>query len=102
MVAVRGLLPGSGHRDPIAGYLFGPRVGAWTYNIVHSYATPATVGLVCWWLQWPVGSLLIWTAHIGFDRLLGYGLKYPTAFRDTHLRMAGPATLRWPVRRIVT
>jgi hypothetical protein len=28
---------------------------------------------------------LIWLAHIGADRLLGYGLKYPTAFKDTHL-----------------
>jgi hypothetical protein len=28
---------------------------------------------------------VIWVAHIGFDRLLGYGLKYPTAFKDTHL-----------------
>ena len=28
---------------------------------------------------------LIWAAHIGVDRVLGYGLKYPTAFRDTHL-----------------
>ena len=29
---------------------------------------------------------LIWISHIGFDRLLGYGLKYPTQFRDTHLQ----------------
>jgi hypothetical protein len=29
---------------------------------------------------------LIWLAHIGVDRLLGYGLKYPTAFKDTHLQ----------------
>jgi hypothetical protein len=28
---------------------------------------------------------LIWSAHIGIDRLLGYGLKYPTAFKETHL-----------------
>jgi hypothetical protein len=34
----------------------------------------------------PVQIALIWAAHIGVDRLLGYGLKYPTAFRDTHLR----------------
>ena len=29
---------------------------------------------------------LIWLAHIGVDRLLGYGLKYPTGFKDTHLQ----------------
>ena len=28
---------------------------------------------------------LIWLAHTGADRLFGYGLKYPTAFKDTHL-----------------
>jgi hypothetical protein len=28
---------------------------------------------------------LIWTAHIGFDRLLGFGLKYSNRFKDTHL-----------------
>jgi Domain of unknown function (DUF4260) len=28
---------------------------------------------------------LIWLAHIGIDRVLGYGLKYPTGFKDTHL-----------------
>jgi len=29
---------------------------------------------------------LIWLAHIGFDRALGFGLKYPTHFKDTHLQ----------------
>jgi hypothetical protein len=36
-----------------------------------------------------VAIALIWAAHIGFDRLLGYGLKYPTAFTDTHLGKIG-------------
>jgi hypothetical protein len=29
---------------------------------------------------------LIWIAHIGVDRALGYGLKYPSSFKDTHLQ----------------
>jgi hypothetical protein len=29
---------------------------------------------------------LIWFAHIGTDRFLGYGLEYPTRFKDTHLQ----------------
>ncbi|RKQ33951.1 DUF4260 family protein [Oceanobacillus halophilus] len=29
---------------------------------------------------------LIWTAHIGMDRMIGFGLKYPTAFKDTHIQ----------------
>ena len=36
-----------------------------------------------------VGLALIWIAHIGMDRLLGYGLKYPSGFRDTHLGAIG-------------
>jgi hypothetical protein len=32
---------------------------------------------------------LIWLAHVGFDRALGYGLKYATAFGDTHLGRIG-------------
>jgi len=36
-----------------------------------------------------VAISLIWTAHIGFDRVQGYGLKYPTAFSDTHLGRIG-------------
>ena len=32
---------------------------------------------------------LIWFAHIGFDRMMGFGLKYPTRFGDTHLGRIG-------------
>ena len=34
----------------------------------------------------PVQLALIWLGHIGMDHALGYGLKYPTAFGDTHLQ----------------
>lgn len=66
-------------------YLAGPRIGALGYNLAHSYVGP--VALAAWALltgRPPVPSL-IWAAHIGFDRALGYGLKYPTDFADTHL-----------------
>jgi hypothetical protein len=33
-----------------------------------------------------VAVALIWFAHIGMDRTVGYGLKYPTSFKDTHLQ----------------
>jgi len=69
------------------GYLFGVRVGAWVYNLVHTYTAPLALGFVAYFT--PIPSLLaiclIWTAHIGFDRFLGYGLKYETGFKDTHL-----------------
>jgi hypothetical protein len=69
------------------GYLFGNRVGARTYNLVHTYTGPLVVGIAAYFLPGPLplAACLIWMAHIGFDRMLGYGLKYETGFKDTHL-----------------
>jgi hypothetical protein len=71
----------------MAGYLINPRVGARLYNLAHTYIAPALVALVGFMLATSlVYSLaLIWAAHIGLDRFLGYGLKYPVAFGATHL-----------------
>jgi uncharacterized protein DUF4260 len=72
----------------LLAYLAGPRAGATGYDLAHTYAPPivfAAVGVVA-----DVGVLvqiaLIWAAHIGADRLLGYGLKYETGFKETHLQ----------------
>ena len=72
------------------GYLFGPRVGAAAYNTAHSYILPAALGASGALLHQPyaIAGALIWIAHVGFDRLLGYGLKYSTAFGHTHLGLA--------------
>jgi hypothetical protein len=69
------------------GYLFGPRAGSLAYNLAHTYALPAALALAGLALGQPlaVQLALIWSAHIAMDRLLGYGLKYPTQFKDTHL-----------------
>jgi hypothetical protein len=71
----------------MAGYLFGPRVGALLYNAGHTYALPIVLGAGGAGLGSPLlGAIaLIWTAHIGLDRALGYGLKHASGFRDTHL-----------------
>ncbi len=70
-----------------AGYAFGPKVGAIAYDSVHTEVLPLALGAVG--VVAGAGGAtkvaLIWLAHIGADRLLGYGLKYPTAFKDTHL-----------------
>lgn len=72
------------------GYLGGPRLGASLYNLVHSYVGPGALAVVGVLTAGPLfGVALIWTAHIGLDRLLGYGLKYPTAFGHTHLGQIG-------------
>jgi hypothetical protein len=76
----------------MVGYLRGPRVGAILYNLAHDLATGvgiAGVGLA-------IGSVAvtaigaIFVAHSGMDRMMGYGLKLPSSFKDTHLgRIAG-------------
>jgi hypothetical protein len=74
----------------IVGYLAGPRLGAALYNAAHSYVG-ASAALLVGMLRWEplLAAALIWTAHIGFDRMLGYGLKYPSRFQDTHLGRIG-------------
>jgi hypothetical protein len=69
------------------GYLFGNRAGARAYNLVHTYTAPVALGCVAYFTPTPLlfGLSLIWAAHIGMDRFLGYGLKYETGFKDTHL-----------------
>jgi hypothetical protein len=69
------------------GYLAGPQVGAAIYNTFHTYAMPAVVGALGVIFASPltVAVALIWFAHIGMDRTVGYGLKYPSSFKDTHL-----------------
>ena len=73
-------------------YLAGPRFGAACYNCVHSYAVPVAVGAVLHLLGAGVGVPLVWAAHVGFDRSLGYGLKYPGGFGHTHLGVLGRRT----------
>jgi hypothetical protein len=70
------------------GYLAGPQVGAAIYNTFHTYAMPAVAGALGMIFASPVAVAvaLIWFAHIGMDRTVGYGLKYPTSFKDTHLQ----------------
>ena len=75
------------------GYLGGPRLGAAAYNLGHSYASPAILAACGLGLAQPqlLPLALIWCAHIGFDRLLGFGLKYADAFGHTHLGLARKA-----------
>ncbi len=69
-------------------YLAGPRVGSLGYNAVHTYVLPLSLGAVGIWadVALAVQVAAVWAGHIGVDRLAGYGLKYETGFRDTHLR----------------
>lgn len=77
----------------LLGYLAGPRAGAALYNAAHSYvgAVALLVLGVLAAMSWAVAGGLIWCAHIGLDRALGYGLKYGSDFGATHLGRIGRA-----------
>jgi hypothetical protein len=70
------------------GYLVNVRLGAATYNLAHTLTLPLALLFISFLQHWHLAAsiALIWIAHIPFDRLLGYGLKYPTHFKDTHLQ----------------
>jgi Domain of unknown function (DUF4260) len=72
-------------------YLAGPRAGALVYNLAHTYALALPLALAGFFVGSAVASApaLIWIAHIGLDRMLGYGLKYASGFGDTHLGHIG-------------
>lgn len=77
------------------GYLAGPKVGAVSYNFAHSVAGALAVLAMGALLQAPMAITagFIWAAHIGFDRALGYGLKYSAGFGFTHLGLVGRARI---------
>ena len=77
------LLPDLG----MLGYLAGAKIGSITYNAMHAYVGPALLAAFGFFMASHDAQLgaCIWAAHVGFDRMLGYGLKYGSAFGDTHL-----------------
>jgi uncharacterized protein DUF4260 len=70
------------------GYLAGVRAGAAAYNTAHTYVGPVALAIagVLAGADTAVQLALIWFVHLGADRLIGYGLKYPSALKDTHLQ----------------
>ncbi len=75
----------------ILGYTINSRIGAFIYNIGHSYSLPLILGVLSAVAENLNGSIiaLIWLAHIGLDRMCGFGLKYPHGFKHTHLGIIG-------------
>jgi Domain of unknown function (DUF4260) len=74
-----------------AAYLAGPRAGAIIYNAAHSYMAPMALMTTGFAMDSPLtlSIAMIWLAHIGIDRALGYGLKYSAGFGFTHLGRIG-------------
>ena len=77
----------------MVGYVAGPRIGSYAYNSVHTYVLPLVLGGAGFWIDDPLLMQVaaVWIGHIGADRLLGYGLKYASGFKDTHLGKHQPA-----------
>lgn len=88
LLAVLALAPDAS----MVGYLAGPRVGSLGYNVVHTYTLPLALGAAGFWTDSRLALLvaLVWGAHIGADRFVGYGLKFDSGFRDTHLSTQPP------------
>jgi Domain of unknown function (DUF4260) len=74
-------------------YLAGAETGAVFYNAAHSYMVPVALMTLGFGFAGPLmlSIAMIWLAHIGFDRALGYGLKYSAGFSFTHLGRIGRA-----------
>ena len=74
----------------LLGYFKDRRVGAWAYNITHNTILPLAWGLCLWRQAGPAHPDLwmpaMWLAHVGWDRMIGYGLKYHPDFKTTHLQ----------------
>src|SRR5690625_892047 len=72
----------------VLAYLVNEKFGSIIYNLFHTYAISVPILLGGFFLEYNLLTIIgiIWTTHIGMDRMVGYGLKYPTAFKDTHLQ----------------
>ena len=71
----------------MVGYVVNKQVGSILYNMFHIYPLPTLLILISFLVNAPIALQLglIWLAHIGMDRIFGYGLKYSTDFKTTHM-----------------
>jgi hypothetical protein len=64
------------------------RIGSIIYNIGHIHVWAIILILIGILIDLDILILLglIWISHISIDRAMGYGLKYPSDFKDTHMQ----------------
>ena len=68
----------------MVAYAAGTKIGAAAYNATHSYIGPVVLGVLVWGTTFQMIAVQR-VLHIAADRAIGYGLKYGTGFKDTHL-----------------
>ncbi|WP_395048903.1 DUF4260 domain-containing protein [Flavobacterium sp.] len=73
------------------GYAFGNKSGAFLYNLFHHKGIAILVYLCGIYFSNNLVQLagIILFAHSSMDRMMGYGLKYETGFKFTHLGEIG-------------
>jgi len=75
-----------------AAYLINTQVGSWVYNFLHHKGVMVLLILAGYYLSIPIllATGIVFLGHSSFDRLVGYGLKFPDDFKHTHLGRIGP------------
>ena len=73
------------------GYVFGNKIGAYSYNLFHHKAVGVVFLVTGLILENQVAAItgLIILGHSSMDRLFGYGLKTEQGFKFTHLGIIG-------------
>jgi len=74
----------------MVGFLRGPALGAFTYNLIHNFAVALLALGAGVALNIPAlavtGAILV--AHTGMDRALGFGIRYSDDPKRSHLQRA--------------
>lgn len=75
----------------ILGYVINAKIGAFIYNLCHHKAIAVLVYLLAIYFEFEPMKLIgiILFSHASFDRIFGYGLKFTSSFKDTHLGKIG-------------
>jgi hypothetical protein len=71
----------------MTGYILNKKYGAGFYNLFHTYTCPIILCVLSYLISESLLTSIgiVWISHIAMDRLMGYGLKYMSGFKDTHL-----------------
>lgn len=74
-----------------AAYLINTNIGSWIYNILHHKGIMIGLTIAGYFaeLEWLLAVGIVFLGHAAFDRIFGYGLKFPDNFKHTHLGRIG-------------
>ncbi|MBF4466772.1 DUF4260 domain-containing protein [Flavobacterium sp. LC2016-12] len=73
------------------GYVFDTKIGAFLYNIFHHRGIAVLLYIIGCYFKIEILQLtgIILFSHSSMDRFFGYGLKYESGFKYTHLGEIG-------------